>query len=910
MQGFPGSVPDLSQLRSTMIAVEQACSMIQMHMNPTEAEKIIVSLRQSSMPFQACRFILENSELPAAKFQAAGAIGDAAIREWGMLTDENKKNLIVFCLHYVMEHASASDAYVRLKVSAVAAQLLKRGWFDFVDAEKICILLEVKQAILGPHTSDVQFAGINFLESLVSEFSPATLTPMGLPKDFHTQCHLSMESNYLKEFYCWVQSAAFNVTEKIVSSYASISDEKACSAALRFMFQVLNWNFQNSSISWDTSRNKSNLVTYGIRHDVVQLKKFERSLVEPGPSWHGAILSSGQTLWLLNLYATVRQQHLSDILWFDSPLSVSARQLVVQLCSLSGTIFPSDNGETHIKHLVQILSAVIDWIEPPNIVSGALRGGRSESEMIDGFHVLLSMATMTTTVLFDNLLRSLRPFGTIQLLSALTSEIVKTHVRRTDVDQTWTSEALDILLEIWTLILGRNDNERKVSPENISSLSNLFKAIVESHLNAAAQSAFEDDSDAEYFHVSVSKRDETLYAYALIARAAVETNISFLMKLFAERCALLSQNNESCDPTQTLEELYWLLLITGHVLTDSGDGETVMIPEAIQDGFADVSDESQHPVVVFSWSILSFARQSLDSKMRTMYFSPRLMEAVIWFLARWVDTYLMPVDASKGQLRPSGHDEELNQVFQSSKKILMNFAGQNKQGELILDIIVRTSITTLASFPGENELHELTCRKLLVALVRWRHVCVHLVALESWNELARAFTNERTLFSINARLQRALAETLVCAASSFKDQESSNQYVRDLMGPMTIYLVDISTRNDAKVVSQQADAMYMVSCLLERLRGASRATQPRTQKSIFEMGCAVMSSLLTLLELYKNQSTVVYLILKFVVDFVEGEVAFLNAKETSILIDFCLQLLQVYSSHNMDLTLSVKEPPE
>ncbi|XP_042432685.1 exportin-4-like [Zingiber officinale] len=583
MQGFPGSVPDLSQLRSTMIAVEQACSMIQMHMNPTEAEKIIVSLRQSSMPFQACRFILENSELPAAKFQAAGAIGDAAIREWGMLTDENKKNLIVFCLHYVMEHASASDAYVQLKVSAVAAQLLKRGWFDFVDAEKICILLEVKQAILGPHTSDVQFAGINFLESLVSEFSPATSTPMGLPKDFHTQCHLSMESNYLKEFYCWVQSAAFNVTEKIVSSYASISDEKACSAALRFMFQ-------------------------------------------PGPSWHGAILSSGQTLWLLNLYATVRQQHLSDILWFDSPLSVSARQLVVQLCSLSGTIFPSDNGETHIKHLVQILSAVIDWIEPPNIVSGALRGGRSESEMIDGFHVLLSMATMTTTVLFDNLLRSLRPFGTIQLLSALTSEIVKTHVRRTDDDQTWTSEALDILLEIWTLILGRNDNERKVSPENISSLSNLFKAIVESHLNAAAQSAFEDDSDAEYFHVSVSKRDETLYAYALIARAAVETNISFLMKLFSERCALLSQNNESCDPTQTLEELYWLLLITGHVLTDSGDGETVMIPEAIQDGFADVSDESQHPVVVFSWSILSFARQSLDSKMRTMYFSPRLME--------------------------------------------------------------------------------------------------------------------------------------------------------------------------------------------------------------------------------------------------------------------------------------------
>lgn len=32
-----------------------------------------------------------------------------------------------------------------------------------------------------------------------------------------------------------------------------------------------------------------------------------------------------------------------------------------------------------------------------------------------------------------------------------------------------------------------------------------------------------------------------------------------------------------------------------------------------------------------------------------------------------------------------------------------------------------------------------------------------------------------------------------------------------------------------------------------------RATQPRTQKATFEMGHAVMDSLLTLLEVYKNQ---------------------------------------------------------
>lgn len=31
------------------------------------------------------------------------------------------------------------------------------------------------------------------------------------------------------------------------------------------------------------------------------------------------------------------------------------------------------------------------------------------------------------------------------------------------------------------------------------------------------------------------------------------------------------------DPTETLEELYSLLLITGHVLADEGEGETPLV---------------------------------------------------------------------------------------------------------------------------------------------------------------------------------------------------------------------------------------------------------------------------------------------------------------------------------------------
>jgi hypothetical protein len=41
------------------------------------------------------------------------------------------------------------------------------------------------------------------------------------------------------------------------------------------------------------------------------------------------------------------------------------------------------------------------------------------------------------------------------------------------------------------------------------------------------------------------------------------------------------------------------------------------------------------------------------------------------------------------------------------------------------------------------------------------------------------------------------------------------------------------------------------------------------------------------------------MILKFVVDFVDGQAVFLDAKETSTLVSFCLRLLQIYSSHNI-----------
>ena len=75
------------------------------------------------------------------------------------------------------------------------------------------------------------------------------------------------------------------------------------------------------------------------------------------------------------------------------------------------------------------------------------------------------------------------------------------------------------------------------------------------------------------------------------------------------------------------------------------------------------------------------------------------MQSIIWFLARWSRTYLMPSDGIGDNIINSGHDHG-----HSSKKVLLSFFGEHNQGKLVLDIIVRISLVTLTSYPGEKDL--------------------------------------------------------------------------------------------------------------------------------------------------------------------------------------------------------------
>ena len=79
-------------------------------------------------------------------------------------------------------------------------------------------------------------------------------------------------------------------------------------------------------------------------------------------------------------------------------------------------------------------------------------------------------------------------------------------------------------------------------------------------------------------------------------------------------------------------------------------------------------------------------------------------QAVIWFLARWVATYLVPLDVSRGQVSRGEIDSIGTNGSQHSRKLLNSFAWENNQGELVLDFVVLISMLALTAYQGENEL--------------------------------------------------------------------------------------------------------------------------------------------------------------------------------------------------------------
>lgn len=126
------------------------------------------------------------------------------------------------------------------------------------------------------------------------------------------------------------------------------------------------------------------------------------------------------------------------------------------------------------------------------------------------------------------------------------------------------------------------------------------------------------------------------------------------------------------------------------------------------------------------------------------------MEAAVWAVGRWADTYLLS-------------EEELSPAMAQS-------FGPAGNGPLVLAALVQVAGTLLGGQPGEVELHTGVCTRLLSVLVHRRHVTHRLVQLQPWHNLAgrenqhHHHQSEHYLFALVSVMLKLvlLADSLCC----------------------------------------------------------------------------------------------------------------------------------------------------
>jgi hypothetical protein len=215
--------------------------------------------------------------------------------------------------------------------------------------------------------------------------------------------------------------------------------------------------------------------------------------------------------------------------------------------------------------------------------------------------------------------------------------------------------------------------------------------------------ALQDADDDEESGAGAVHQEEWMVRVAVLLRAHPATSFNQLAEqLTAKQQALAVAASTSADPSELLEQLYWLARMAAHALADTGVGEVPLPPEAVLLAVGDGSlttpaaaagqpqpqqqQQQQQAAAVerLSRALLELTALCLQQAAAAVV-SSRLMEGAVWGAARWADTYLFP------------DEEPLPEALEA--------AFGDQAGAHILDMLLHVAQHCLAAFPGEAELH-------------------------------------------------------------------------------------------------------------------------------------------------------------------------------------------------------------
>ena len=630
----PGAPPTMD-LDGARAAVEQASTGLAHPAHRAQAEATLLEFRRSPHALPACRHILQTSSVMEACFQAAATLRDAALRDYAALPPEERAGLRQFCLGVVLGQTEG-DANTRggagggcpaslmpvvvSQLVSVLAVLIKRAWLD-VDETKLdtgatradyvaaasaahahrqSMLAEAERAVSqasNARGSDARVIGLNLFAAVITEFAPSTASAMQLPWDFHERCRVSLQNDFLQQFFQHAVGTARAAAE--TGRALEGLDGGVCVAALRLINAALAWDFQFTGsnpngggfgLSAAIPRGDVLRASDGVGADAVK--------IAPGVSWRDALLAPGSTDWVFELHALAAARALDTN--GDVPgraaraVAHAARQTVSSLCALAGDVFPTKREDpsesSRLAHFARCAFSLNRALRPARqvIARATSGGGDAEEVMTDGARGIAALAAIHAPGDFYQSPSSYAASNRTPVssdenaalastLGELTVCLLEAGALRSENDGGSLDETLRMCIEAWGALAtrslagqqrddafrsngghGAGGHDAKARPahelrlnahsppplfpgqaETSSSCAVVFEAYLRFGLAAAAAAAHEeDDGQEEEGKAGAAALDERLALAASVARASPDETLPLL------RLAMEAKKNE------------------------------------------------------------------------------------------------------------------------------------------------------------------------------------------------------------------------------------------------------------------------------------------------------------------------------------------------------------------------------
>lgn len=233
--------------------------------------------------------------------------------------------------------------FVREQCLLTIAVIIKGGWLDPGSQRMTEVFGQCLQLLgMGPGQ---RLVALTLLLAITKEFSSTKASAVGFTWEFHFKCRRSFEDSDLPKIFSIVIDTLKGYLAN--GDLAAITHDPQASvfaAAIALAEQIFQWEFTYYDLGRLSGHFKN-----GDSGETAEYTAFQ-----PPKSWRPVIIEDPQFLPMFF--------HLHTMVTPVSRLSNHSRQCLVQLTTLTGQIFPADDGNSQATYITTLIQGLFTQI--------------------------------------------------------------------------------------------------------------------------------------------------------------------------------------------------------------------------------------------------------------------------------------------------------------------------------------------------------------------------------------------------------------------------------------------------------------------------------------------------------------------------------------------------------------------